>query len=83
MLVQAENTKVKIIGYTDAIGNPESNITLSKGRANSVKQYLLDKGIPEKRFQTVDGLGDSNPIGDNTTRAGQAMNRRVEITFLQ
>lgn len=82
LLVQAENTKVKIIGYTDAIGNPESNIVLSKGRANSVKQYLLDKGISEKQFQSVDGLGDANPIGDNTTRAGQAQNRRCEITIL-
>ena len=82
LLINAENTKVKIIGYTDAIGVAEVNASLSKSRANSVKQYLIGKGIPEARFQTVDGLGESSPIGDNNTKEGQAANRRCEISIL-
>jgi outer membrane protein OmpA-like peptidoglycan-associated protein len=83
LLIQAENTKVKIIGYTDNVGNPKSNVTLSKGRANSVKSYLVSKGIPEQRFQVVDGYGDSNPIDSNNTEEGKAKNRRCEITLLK
>jgi len=83
LLIQAENTKVKIIGHTDAVGNPESNLTLSKGRANSVQNYLMNKGIPVSRFQLVDGKGQENPIADNGTVAGKAKNRRCEITLLK
>jgi len=83
LLIQAENTKLKIIGYTDNIGNPSSNLTLSKGRANSVKNYLVNRSIPESRFQLVDGYGDQNPISTNDTKAGQAMNRRCEIIILK
>lgn len=83
LLIQAEDTRVKIVGYTDNCGNPQSNLELSKQRANAVKQYLIDKGIPEKRFQSVDGLGDANPVATNTTKEGQAKNRRCEISILK
>lgn len=82
LLVQAEQTKLKVIGHTDATGNPQANIDLSKGRANSVKQYLISRGISEDRFQTVDGKGSNEPIGDNKTTDGKTKNRRVEITLL-
>lgn len=83
LLIQAEDTRVKIVGHTDNVGNPQSNVTLSVGRANAVKNYLVSKGIPEKKFQLVDGVGDSKPIADNGTREGQAQNRRCEITILK
>lgn len=83
LLIQAEDTRVKIVGFTDNIGNPQSNVTLSIGRANSVKNWLVSKGISEKKFQLVDGLGDASPISDNGTREGQAENRRCEITILK
>jgi len=83
LLVQAENTKLKVIGHTDNVGNPASNLTLSKGRANSVKSYLINRGISESRFQIVDGLGDTQPVESNDTKAGQAKNRRCEITILK
>lgn len=83
LLVQSEESKLKIIGYTDNVGNSESNVALSKGRANSVVQYLTNRGIDSDRFQLVDGKGDANPVADNSTEIGKAKNRRVEITFLK
>jgi len=83
LLVQAEQTKLQIVGYTDNVGDAASNVTLSKGRANSVVQYLTSRGISSSRFQLVDGKGDSNPIADNNTATGRAKNRRVDITLLK
>ena len=83
LLVQAEQTKVKIIGHTDNVGNPQSNLTLSKGRANAVVNYLTSRGISSNRIQLVDGRGDAEPIASNATAAGKAKNRRVDITLLQ
>jgi outer membrane protein OmpA-like peptidoglycan-associated protein len=82
LLIQAENTKLEIVGHTDNTGNSGNNLTLSKGRAESVVEYLTNKGIPSSRFQLVDGKGDTDPIGDNTTVAGKAKNRRVQIKLL-
>jgi outer membrane protein OmpA-like peptidoglycan-associated protein len=83
LLVQAEETKLKVVGHTDNVGNSGSNLTLSKGRANSVVAYLTGRGISQDRFQLVDGKGDSAPIADNSTNVGKAKNRRVEITLLK
>lgn len=83
LLVQAENTKLTVVGHTDNIGNPDSNLALSKSRAEAVVNYLKQKGIPANRFQMVDGKGQNDPIGDNNTAAGKALNRRVVITFLK
>jgi outer membrane protein OmpA-like peptidoglycan-associated protein len=82
LLIQAEQTKLKIVGHTDNTGNSQANLILSKGRANSVVEYLTNRGINSSRFQMVDGKGDSEPIADNKTTAGKAKNRRVEITLL-
>jgi outer membrane protein OmpA-like peptidoglycan-associated protein len=78
LLVQAEETKLKVIGHTDATGNPQSNIVLSKARANSVVSYLTGRGISQDRFQLVDGKGSLEPISKNDSE-----NRRVEITLLK
>ena len=83
LLVEAEATKLQIVGHTDNVGSSDANITLSKGRANSVVQYLTSKGISSSRFQLVDGKGDTEPIADNTTAAGRSKNRRVDITLLK
>lgn len=83
LLTQAEESKLKIVGYTDNVGNPNSNVILSKGRANSVVDYLKGRGISADRFQLVDGKGDANPVADNATASGKAKNRRVEITLLK
>ena len=83
LLSQAEVTKINLTGFTDNIGNPDANVALSKARANSVKEYLISQGISADRFQSVDGLGDANPVASNSTAAGKALNRRVQITFLK
>lgn len=83
LLVQAEDTKLKIIGHTDNTGNSNANLTLSKGRASSIVEYLTNKGIPSTRFQLIDGAGDTQPIADNSTNTGKAKNRRVQITLLK
>ncbi|MEN2398462.1 OmpA family protein [Flavobacterium sp. MC2016-06] len=83
LLVQAENTKLTVVGHTDNVGNPDSNLALSKSRAEAVVAYLKQKGIPANRFQMVDGKGQSDPVADNNTASGKALNRRVVITFLK
>lgn len=82
LLIQAEAAKLKIVGHTDNVGNYDSNITLSKGRANSVVDYLVSRGIERERFQVVDGRGSSEPTADNGSASGRAKNRRVEVTLL-
>ncbi|WP_264552838.1 OmpA family protein [Flavobacterium sp. N2038] len=83
LLVQAENTKLTVVGHTDNVGNADANLALSKSRAQAVVEYLKQKGIPANRFQLVDGKGQSNPIADNNTASGKAINRRVVITLLK
>lgn len=83
LLVQAENSKVSIVGYTDNTGNANNNEALSKNRAQAVGEYLKKKGIPESRFQLIDGKGSNDPVADNTTESGRALNRRVVVTFLK
>ena len=80
-IVTADGTKASITGYTDNVGNPAQNVELSKQRAVSVLNYLHSKGISTDRLSSQ-GLGDANPIGDNSTSTGKAQNRRVEIAIL-
>ena len=83
LLIQAEQTKVTVIGHTDNTGSVAVNNQLSKTRAESVVDYLLNKGVSANRIQLVDGKGSSTPIADNSTSTGRAKNRRVQITLLQ
>ena len=75
------DTDVQIFGHTDSSGGDKINIPLSKARAGSVQDFLLGQGIPGSRM-TSDGLGSSQPVADNSTTAGKALNRRVEIYIL-
>ncbi|RZK38378.1 MAG: OmpA family protein [Pedobacter sp.] len=83
LLVQAENTKLTVVGHTDNVGNPDGNLALSKSRAQAVVDYLKQKGIPATRFQLVDGKGQNEPLSSNNSPAGKALNRRVVITLLK
>lgn len=65
-------------GYTDNVGNAAQNMQLSQQRANSVMVDLESKGISADRL-TATGHGGDNPIADNSTEVGRAMNRRVSV----
>ena len=69
---------VTLKGYTDNSGNAAKNLQLSKDRAASVKNYLVNKGVPAANIQSQ-GYGSANPVASNSTLAGRAKNRRVEI----
>ena len=65
-------------GYTDSVGQRSFNDTLSQDRANSVRLYLIDRGIPSEII-TARGFGPDKPVATNDTAEGRANNRRVEI----
>lgn len=71
----------EVRGHTDNVGSDEVNQRISLARAQSVADYLIDKGIAKSRI-TVMGKGESLPISTNSTATGRALNRRVEITIL-
>ena len=77
--LKAVNLEVIIaIGHTDSIGSKAYNQKLSERRANSVKAYLVSKGIAANRIHT-EGKSETQPVADNKTKEGRAKNRRVEI----
>jgi len=70
--------KINITGFTDNIGNQESNIKLGLKRAERIKNLLIQKGI-DASIITIDSQGKNKPIADNSTKEGRKQNRRVEI----
>ena len=77
-LVNYPSTAVDIVGHASSDGDDAYNQALSERRANSVKSYLINKGVTPVRLQAY-GMGETQPIADNSTEAGRAANRRVEI----
>ncbi|MEP6626465.1 MAG: OmpA family protein [Ginsengibacter sp.] len=75
------NMKVMISGFTDNVGKPIDNLALSKGRAVSVVNYLISKGVNNNRL-TFKGMGESDPVADNKTEQGRTLNRRTELRVL-
>jgi outer membrane protein OmpA-like peptidoglycan-associated protein len=73
--------KLRIAGYTDNVGNEQTNLDLSRRRALAVKNYLVKLGVDEKRI-TTDYYGSSNPIDTNDTPEGRQKNRRVEMEIV-
>ena len=71
---------VLIEGHTDNVGSDESNHFLSQQRAESVKSYLVNRGVQASRINTV-GLGESSPVASNDTATGRQQNRRVEVVI--
>ncbi len=76
-----DKTFLAIDGYTDSTGDASYNFTLSEKRAESVKGYLMRQGVMGARMH-VTGYGATQPIASNSTAAGRAENRRVEITII-
>lgn len=77
-LKEFPNAKVTLNGYADSSGPDAYNMKLSKSRAQSVKKYLMSKGVNADRL-ICNGKGEANPIASNKTKEGRAKNRRVEI----
>lgn len=73
--------RVQLRGHTDAIGTDADNLKLSQNRANSVREYLISKGIENNRLESI-GLGETIPVADNNTEEGRALNRRTEFRIL-
>jgi outer membrane protein OmpA-like peptidoglycan-associated protein len=80
-LTEYNQTVIQIAGHTDSIGTKAYNMNLSTQRADSVKAYLVGRGVPSARLVTV-GAGPDYPIASNDTEQGRAQNRRVEITIV-
>ncbi|MEW6507501.1 MAG: OmpA family protein [Bacteroidota bacterium] len=77
-LLKNTDLRIEIQGYTDNIGSESYNMKLSQRRAEAVKGYLQSKGISGSRLRAT-GFGESNPVADNKTAEGRAMNRRIEF----
>ncbi|MCM3902521.1 MAG: OmpA family protein [Pyrinomonadaceae bacterium] len=81
--VNAKGFVLEIAGHTDSTGSEAKNFRLSRQRAESVIQYLaVNHKIPMRRFITPMGYGKTEAVADNTTVAGRAQNRRVEVKML-
>lgn len=77
-LNQHPELRAKVVGHTDSTGSLAHNQTLSVNRARSVTDYLSRQGVATTRL-SIEGRGPNDPIGDNATAEGRALNRRVEI----
>jgi outer membrane protein OmpA-like peptidoglycan-associated protein len=73
---------LEIEGHTDTSGGVASNLLLSDGRANAVREFLEANGVPAEAMRAV-GFGGSDPIADNATSEGQAQNRRIIFDWEQ
>jgi outer membrane protein OmpA-like peptidoglycan-associated protein len=82
LLKKETSWKLKIEGHTDSVGSPTSNLDLSKRRAASAKKYLVDKGVVDGMI-SIDGFGETKPIGDNRTAEGRQKNRRVVLIIVK
>ncbi|EKN4696144.1 OmpA family lipoprotein [Yersinia ruckeri] len=80
VLKEYEKTAVNVTGYTDSTGARAHNMILSQQRAETVGSALITQGVAANRIRTT-GAGPDNPVATNSTTAGKAQNRRVEITL--
>ncbi|MCU7649568.1 MULTISPECIES: OmpA family protein [Pseudomonas] len=76
---ESASAQLRVTGHTDSVGKAAYNQKLSDKRAHSVVEYLIQSGIPRASFVSVTGAGASQPVADNKTTEGRAMNRRTEI----
>lgn len=80
-LARNPKVRIRIVGHTDNVGKDAANQKLSDGRANAVKEDLIERGITPERIE-AEGRGESQPIDTNDTEEGRQNNRRVEIEIL-
>ncbi|NQZ76874.1 MAG: PorP/SprF family type IX secretion system membrane protein [Ekhidna sp.] len=80
ILLNDPSKQIVIVGHTDGVGNDKFNYNLSLDRAESIYDLLTDRGVDSFQL-SIDGKGEEEPISTNETKAGRALNRRVEIIF--
>jgi OOP family OmpA-OmpF porin len=80
-LADWSDVRVVVEGYTDSVGDDKYNLGLSDRRAKAVRDYLISKGIKSSRLEWK-GYGEADPIASNSTEAGRAQNRRVDLKQL-
>jgi outer membrane protein OmpA-like peptidoglycan-associated protein len=78
VMLQYQDTVIRVEGHTDSTGSEQYNLDLSARRAVAVKNLIVRNGIDQSRIETAT-FGESRPVADNETEAGRRMNRRVEI----
>ena len=81
ILDKYQDTDILIEGHTDSTGSDEHNLTLSRQRAQAVANYLAQINISPTRF-TIMGYGESQPVAENETAEGRALNRRVDLGIM-
>lgn len=81
-LIRKKTQKILIAGHTDNVGDPAANNMLSLDRAETVKKYLMSKGVPVELLKAK-GYGDTKPVADNLNESGRALNRRTEIHIIK
>lgn len=79
VLKNNKDCHIDVYGHTDSTGNDGINIPLSNDRAQSVVSYLKSCGVSSSQFKNVSGMGSSQPVATNETKAGRQLNRRVEV----
>ena len=77
-----KNVYIEVQGHTDSRGTPDYNLKLGEERADAVRRYLSDQGIPLHRINTI-SYGETRPLADNKTKEGRSTNRRVVVVVLQ
>jgi len=79
--VDCPQSRIRVTGHTDASGNEESNVALSLSRAESVVDYMRNRGLPAERLEAV-GAGSAQPLVDGSDPQSRRVNRRVEFDLL-
>jgi outer membrane protein OmpA-like peptidoglycan-associated protein len=80
IIATESSVKIAVNGFTDSSGNEKINLPLSEDRAYAVGSILIMKGVPSDRV-LMNGFSSKNPVADNTTPEGRAVNRRTELSL--
>ena len=81
-MLHKTSLKIELAGHTDSEGEADMNLDLSQRRAETVRNYLIKKGVPANRLTAV-GYGETQPISSNDTDKGKSLNRRTEVRILE
>ena len=82
LLGQRKDARLSVVGHTDSMGDADDNVALSFARAEACRDYLLARGATVGQVDSA-GMGERQPIADNSTAAGRKANRRVEFRLLR